>query len=156
LINSSLFKFYYIEKLVTNRDTTPQLKKIHLDRFPIKKIEFTASGEMILKSSYTKTIEFYESFLNNGDLAKFESFINGQFEKEDNNPTTIKTEVLHDVLAYLAQKMTDYNRNKLKFKSFEMNICLTDKLIDLLVFKLYNLNSNNLKTINEVLTERGI
>lgn len=155
LINSSLFKFYYIEKLVTNRDTTPQLKKIHLDRFPIKKIEFTDS-EMILKSSYTKTIEFYESFLNNGDLAKFESFINGQFEKDDNNPTTIKTEVLHDVLAYLAQKMTDYNRNKLKFKSFEMNIYLTDKLIDLLVFKLYNLNSNNLKTINEVLTERGI
>jgi len=155
LINSSLFKFYYIEKLVTNRETTPQLKKIHLDRFPIKKIEFTTS-EMILKSSYKKMIEFYESFLNNGDLVIFESFINRQFENDDNNPTTIKNDVLHDVLAYLAQKMTDYNRSKLKYKSIERNIFLTDKLINLLVFKLYNLNSNNLKTINKVLTERGI
>ncbi len=153
LINSSLFKFYYIEKLVTNRDTTPQLKKIHLDRFPIKEIEFTKS-EMIIKSLYKKLIEFYESFLNNGDLAKYESFINRQFENDANNP--IKNDVLHGVLVYFAQKMSDYSSGKLKYKSIERKLSLTNKLIDFLVFKLYNLNSDNVNTINEVLTERDI
>ena len=101
-------------------------------------------------------IEVYESFLNNGDLTIFESFINEQFEIDDLNPTTIKNDILHDTLVYLAQKMSDYNGSKLKYKSFERDICLTDKLIDLLVFKLYNLSSNTVKTITEVLTTRGI
>src|SRR5690554_85264 len=35
LINSNLFQFVYINKLVTNKDSTPQLKKIDLDKFPI-------------------------------------------------------------------------------------------------------------------------
>jgi len=35
LINSNLFQFVYINKLVTNKDSTPQLKKIDLDKFPV-------------------------------------------------------------------------------------------------------------------------
>ncbi len=35
LINSNLFQFVYINKLVTNKDSTPQLKKVDLDKFPI-------------------------------------------------------------------------------------------------------------------------
>jgi hypothetical protein len=35
LINSKLFQFVYINKLVTNKDSTPQLKKIDLDKFPV-------------------------------------------------------------------------------------------------------------------------
>ena len=155
LINSSLFKFYYIEKLVTNRDTTPQLKKIHLDRFPIKKVEFSIS-DIVIKLICKKMIGLYESFLNSGDLAIFERFLEGQFEIDNANLLPLKNDVLHDVLAYLAQKMTEYNRSKLKHKNLVRDIFLTDKLIDLLIFRLYNLNSNNVKTINKVLNERKI
>ncbi len=35
LFNSNLFQFIYINKLVTNKDSTPQLKKVDLDKFPI-------------------------------------------------------------------------------------------------------------------------
>ena len=40
LLNSKTLTFYYWYKLVTNRDSTPQLKKIHLDAFPIRRISF--------------------------------------------------------------------------------------------------------------------
>jgi hypothetical protein len=40
LLNSQLLSCYYINRLATNRDTMPQLKKIHLDRFPIRHIDF--------------------------------------------------------------------------------------------------------------------
>ncbi len=36
VINSSLMQWYYTNFLVTNLNSTPQLKKIHLDRIPIK------------------------------------------------------------------------------------------------------------------------
>lgn len=35
LINSKLFEFIYVNKLVTNKDSTPQLKKVDLDKFPV-------------------------------------------------------------------------------------------------------------------------
>jgi hypothetical protein len=35
LINSDVFQFVYINKLVTNKDSTPQLKKTDLDKFPV-------------------------------------------------------------------------------------------------------------------------
>lgn len=35
LINSKVFQFTYWHRLVTNRDSTPQLKKVDLDRFPV-------------------------------------------------------------------------------------------------------------------------
>ncbi|MEA3223243.1 MAG: N-6 DNA methylase, partial [Thermodesulfobacteriota bacterium] len=40
LLNSCLLNCYYISRLVTNIDTMPQLKKVHLDRFPIRHIDF--------------------------------------------------------------------------------------------------------------------
>jgi hypothetical protein len=35
ILNSKLFQFFYINRLVTNKNTTPQLKKVDLDRFPL-------------------------------------------------------------------------------------------------------------------------
>ncbi len=45
ILNSKLIDFLYKNILVTNRDTTPQLKKIDLDRIPIRRIEFTTPAE---------------------------------------------------------------------------------------------------------------
>ncbi|GHT13827.1 hypothetical protein FACS1894170_10220 [Planctomycetales bacterium] len=36
LFNSKLFQFIYIYRLVTNKNTTPQLKKVDLDMFPVR------------------------------------------------------------------------------------------------------------------------
>lgn len=41
ILNSKLFQFFYINRLVTNRDSTPQIKKIDLDRFPLYVCEGT-------------------------------------------------------------------------------------------------------------------
>jgi hypothetical protein len=35
LLNSKLFQFVYLNRLVTNKNTTPQLKKVDLDIFPV-------------------------------------------------------------------------------------------------------------------------
>jgi hypothetical protein len=57
LINSKLFQFVYINRLVTNKDSTPQLKKVDLDKFPVyifgkdKKMhdEIVHSVDMLMK-----------------------------------------------------------------------------------------------------------
>lgn len=43
VLNSSSAEFYCRMRMLTNRDTTPQIKKIDLDRFPIPKIDFTTT-----------------------------------------------------------------------------------------------------------------
>lgn len=57
LLNSRLLNFYYITMLVTNRDATPQLKKVHLDRFPIRTINFTNSDERKLHDDLVALVD---------------------------------------------------------------------------------------------------
>ena len=57
IINSRLFMFYYWNKLVTNRDTTPQLKKIHLDIFPFPVIDFNNKTEKSLHDKLVKLVD---------------------------------------------------------------------------------------------------
>lgn len=56
LLNSSLFTWYYLNRLVTNEDSTPQLKNIDLDSFPIKEFNNTDPFE-----SMATYIEFLKS-----------------------------------------------------------------------------------------------
>jgi len=63
LINSKLFQFVYINKLVTNKDSTPQLKKVDLDKFPV-----FVCGENEMKS-HNEIIKHVEQLLQlNKDL----------------------------------------------------------------------------------------
>jgi len=41
ILNSKLFQYVYWNWMVTNRESTPQLKKIHLDKFPIASCDFS-------------------------------------------------------------------------------------------------------------------
>ena len=50
LINSKLFQFVYINKLVTNKDSTPQLKKIDLDKFPVFVCDEKKNHDEIVKN----------------------------------------------------------------------------------------------------------
>ena len=45
LLNSSVLNFYYRHFLITNLRSTPQLKKFHLERLPVKRIDFKNEKE---------------------------------------------------------------------------------------------------------------
>ncbi len=156
IINSSLFKFYYIEKLVTNRDTTPQLKKIHLDQFPLKKINFT-TNETDKKNLCKRLVELYDTYLYMGVMGVFEKVVNDCLANDDKGDNiNEKNDVIHDFLTVLAQNMIDFNKKSSNADNFKKKIHLTDKLIDFLIFKLYKLNSDNIKAIKKALIVRGI
>ena len=100
LLNSNVFKFYYANKLVTNRDSTPQLKKIHLDSFPIRRITF-ASPEDRRKVLVDQARQHYE--VNPSSVVAFvEERLSAQPEESD---------VVHDLLAFLAEQMIDLNKH---------------------------------------------
>lgn len=101
LLNSNIFKFYYINKLVTNRDSTPQLKKIHLDVFPIRQISFTTPKNQ-RKSLVAQGSQRYE-FDPPSVVTFVEERLSAQQEESD---------VVHDLLAFLAEQMIDLNERK--------------------------------------------
>ncbi len=106
-INSSIFKFYYIEKMVTNRDTTPQLKKIHLDLFPIRKIHFTTNTEE--KSIFLENFkQLFETYLKDGNIERLQPIIEQCLPKDEEGriiSNNERSDVLHDFLSSLAEKM---------------------------------------------------
>jgi hypothetical protein len=60
LINSKLFQFCYWHRLVTNRDSTPQLKKIDLDRFPVFILNLNDKEE---KSIHDEVVRLVDTLL---------------------------------------------------------------------------------------------
>jgi hypothetical protein len=46
ILNSKLFQYVFMKWMVTNRDTTPQLKKVHLDEFPLRTINFNDRSDI--------------------------------------------------------------------------------------------------------------
>ena len=41
ILNSRMMSFYFRQRRITNRSTTPQIKKVHLDSLPIRPVNFT-------------------------------------------------------------------------------------------------------------------
>lgn len=60
IINSKIFQFVYINFLVTNKDSTPQIKKVDLDKFPVFCCDFTNNQE---KEKHDKIVELVETLL---------------------------------------------------------------------------------------------
>jgi len=68
LINSKLFQFCYWHRLVTNRDSTPQLKKVDLDRFPVFIVNLKDNEE---KSIHDEIVRLVDTLLElNKELRK--------------------------------------------------------------------------------------
>jgi hypothetical protein len=57
IINSNLFQFVYWHRLVTNRDSTPQLKKVDLDRFPVFILDLSKKEEKSLHDEIVKLVD---------------------------------------------------------------------------------------------------
>lgn len=62
LINSNLFQFVYINKLVTNKDSTPQLKKVDLDKFPVFVCDFKNKDEKAKHDEIVKQVDLLLKF----------------------------------------------------------------------------------------------
>ncbi|MCW7467675.1 Eco57I restriction-modification methylase domain-containing protein [Leptospira levettii] len=57
LLNSNIFQFVYYYKLITNKDSTPQLKKIDLDKFPILLCDLRNSDQKSLYNEIVKHVK---------------------------------------------------------------------------------------------------
>ncbi|HBJ2614722.1 TPA: Eco57I restriction-modification methylase domain-containing protein, partial [Clostridium botulinum] len=73
ILNSQLINWYYKNYLVTNKESTPQLKKYRLNKIPIKNCNRNVQGEIeilvdkvvrTLKNKNVKETEYYYKMLN--------------------------------------------------------------------------------------------
>ncbi len=62
LVNSNLFQFVYINKLVTNKDSTPQLKKVDLDKFPVVVCDLKNKDEKAKHDEIVKQVDLLLKF----------------------------------------------------------------------------------------------
>ena len=60
ILNSKMSSFYYWHRLCTNRDATPQLKKVHLDAFPFKAVDL---GKSMEKKKYDDMLSLVDTML---------------------------------------------------------------------------------------------
>jgi hypothetical protein len=109
ILNSILATFYYQNRLITNRRSIAQLKKVDLDAIPIRTIDFDNPDD---KAMHDKMVNLVERML---DLHK----------------------------KFAAAKVPD---EKTKI---QRQIDTTDRQIDQLVYKLYNLTDEEIKIVEE-------
>jgi len=103
ILNSQLVNSYYRNFAVTNRDSTPQLKNIDLDKFPIKQINFSNPTDTNL---YHKLIALVKVML---DLNKKIQTAKGR-EKEHIQRQIDKTDKEIDNLVYRLYGITKEER----------------------------------------------
>ena len=76
ILNSHFFDFYYKNRLVTNADTTPQLKKVDLDSFPFPVVDFSKTFD---KARHDKMVSLVDQM-----LAAQPQLANAQSDKDKN------------------------------------------------------------------------
>jgi len=106
ILNSQLVQYLYSKLLVTNRDTTPQLKKIDLDKIPIRSIAFTTPNEK-RSSLLAEAKKLYASSVSEVDPATILSFVSKQLSAKPE-----LSDVVHDLLAFLAEQIIALNSEK--------------------------------------------
>jgi hypothetical protein len=75
LINSNLFQFVYINKLVTNKDSTPQLKKVDLDKFPVFVCDLKNKDEKTKHDEIVKHVDLLLKFNDELNVTTFQNKI---------------------------------------------------------------------------------
>jgi type I restriction-modification system DNA methylase subunit len=114
VLNSKVIALLYRRMLVTNRDTTPQLKKFDLDRIPIPHINFTTlkvERERLTEEGE----ELYQEYIQSKDWGKVLAFVDERLpQKTDGSPDAEReqSDVVHDLLAFLAEEMIRLHKEK--------------------------------------------
>ena len=107
LLNSRLLQ-WYLRTFVAPRGGTlyAETKIKHLDLLPIRRIEFSTPPD---ERSWLnkKGQQLYEIFVHGGDVQPVLSFIDHQLRQRPEH-----SDVVHDLLAYLAERMSALNKEK--------------------------------------------
>ena len=106
ILNSKLIDLLYKILLVTNRDTTPQLKKIDLDRIPIRRISF-ATPQDKHKKLFEEAKGLYDIYLKTNSWDTILFFVQQRLSAKPE-----QSDGVHDLLAFLAEQMIGMSKEK--------------------------------------------
>jgi hypothetical protein len=113
LLNSRLFSYWYLaQSMVATRDDFPQVTLADLRTLPIRQITFATSPETRRRAveeaqrlyQDCKEAQFFDS---DSCVHRLLDFVDRQLSQEPE-----QSDVVHDLLAYLAEKMIMMNRQK--------------------------------------------
>jgi len=107
LLNSSLFSFAYITRsTIATRDDFPQVTLANLRALPVRRIEFSSStGER--KRLADGAVSYYGIGLVQNDFTELMRVVDERLELEPE-----QSDIVHDLLAYLAQQMIDFHKGR--------------------------------------------
>jgi hypothetical protein len=106
LINSALMNWCHRSLVPEEGKAFAEVKIVNLQKLPIRCIEFTTCSEeraRLLESSK----QLYESYLAQGDKAPVLEFVEHQLTQKPE-----RADVVHDLLAFLAEQMIAMNKEK--------------------------------------------
>jgi len=123
LLNSNLLTIWYSKKFGASNISGGYItfNAVYLEQLPIRTITFT-TPEKERRQLLEKGKELYQEYLVNNDWSKVLAFVDECLpQKADGTPNTEqeKSDVVHDLLAFLADEMTRLNKEKQsKIKGF--------------------------------------
>lgn len=119
LVNSTFLSWYLYHFVYASAIRTMRYDQYHLERTPVPIIVFSTSRgvrrELLLKlkNEYRKSIES-EEILSFSSAAEFRNSKVGKVTRQHLSSSSVKSDVVHDFLAYLAEQMTNLNKRKQK------------------------------------------
>lgn len=157
LLNSNLFKFYYIDSINEDGKTYAQVKIIYIDELPIKNISLEKQKPFIEKANIM--LELNKELQNK--IKKFKNRVSSNFElksfskKLENFYKLDFKEFLKELgkqkikLSLSKQdEWEEYFENyKINILKIENQIEMTNKEIDTLIYNLYNLTPEEIEII---------
>ena len=161
ILNSKLISWLYINNFVTNLDSTPQLKKIDFDNFPIVKIsienqqKFVEKADLMLdlnQKLYSKSEKFIKRIKSNTEIEKLsnklKTFYNFDFK------TFIK-ELKKKKIKLTFKQQDDweeyFDSYKTEINDLQIQISQTDNEIDQMIYELYELTDEEIGIIENKL-----
>lgn len=159
LLNSKALKFYYADCINEEGKVYAQVKIIYIDELPIKKISLEEQKPFIEKADtmlelnkelQNKIKKFKNRLSSNLDLKEFskkiESFYELSFKEFLKELGKQKIKLTLSQQDEWEEYFEDYKNSILEIKQ---KISVTDKEIDLMIYKLYELTEEEIKIIEE-------
>jgi hypothetical protein len=106
ILCSRLLNFWYRTAFQNEEVKFPHVQKSHLIRLPIRRIEFT-TPEKKRAAFFDRAKQLYQHSLKDGNPAAVLAFVAEQLAAKPE-----RADVVHDLLAFLAEQMTALNREK--------------------------------------------
>jgi hypothetical protein len=106
ILCSRLLNFWYRTAFQNEEVKFPHVQKSHLIRLPIRRIEFT-TPEKKRAAFFDRAKQLYQRGLPYGNLEGVLTFVAEQLAAKPE-----RTDVVHDLVAFLAEQMTALNREK--------------------------------------------